>query len=102
DNTSDMATGNSTSSLAKAVGNNKKSTKPIDNVIVRNITAKEKPKFERLLLRMTVSNGWSFRWTSDPAMLEFYEFLNPNFILPHRHALSNRVLKAEKKFRPVP
>ncbi|CAG8514950.1 19888_t:CDS:2 [Gigaspora rosea] len=61
DNTSDVTTGNSTSSLAKTVGSKKKSTNSIDNFIVRNITAKEKPKFEQLLLRMTVSNGWSFR-----------------------------------------
>ncbi|CAG8599786.1 25224_t:CDS:2 [Gigaspora rosea] len=56
---------------------------------VRNITAKEKPKFEQLLLRMTISNGWSFRWTMDPATLEFFEFLNPNLVLPYRHTLSN-------------
>ncbi|CAG8755131.1 18990_t:CDS:2, partial [Gigaspora rosea] len=35
-----------------------------------------------LPLRMTVSNGWSFWWTSDPATLEFFEFLNPKLILP--------------------
>ncbi|CAG8775529.1 12697_t:CDS:2, partial [Gigaspora rosea] len=82
DNTSDITTGNSTSSLAKTDSSKKKSTNSIDNFIVRNITAKEKPKFEQLLLRMTVSNGWSFQWTSNPATLEFYEFLNPNLILP--------------------
>ncbi|CAG8816642.1 15516_t:CDS:1, partial [Gigaspora rosea] len=49
----------------------------------------EKPKFERQLLWMTISNRWSFRWTTNPATLEFFEFLNPKLTLSSRHALSN-------------
>ena len=95
DNTSDITTGNSTSSFTKAVSKNRKAAKSSINnfLLVRSITTKERPKFEWLLLRMTISNGWSFHWTSDPATLEFYEFLNPNLTLPRRHALS--MLKKE-------
>ncbi|CAG8570871.1 6411_t:CDS:2, partial [Scutellospora calospora] len=63
--------------------------------MVRNVTEKEKPKFERLLLRMTISNGWAFQWTRDPATREFFEFLNPNLVLPGWDALSNRILNSE-------
>ncbi|RIB06302.1 hypothetical protein C2G38_2217456 [Gigaspora rosea] len=86
DSMSDVTTSSyaSTSTSTKIISKNK-TKKPlgsIANFIVRTVTSKKKPTFEQLLLRMTISNGWSFRWTSNPATLEFYEFLNPNLTLP--------------------
>ncbi|CAG8570601.1 4828_t:CDS:1 [Racocetra fulgida] len=91
-----MTSSTTTSTVSNRNSKQKSSTASVTNFIVRGITTKEKPKFERLLLRMTISNGWSFRWTTDPATLEFFEFLNSKLTLPSRHALSNRILNAEK------
>lgn len=68
----------------------------MSNFIAKDIPIKDKPKFERLLLRMTISNGWAFKWTTNQATREFFEFLNPALTLPTRHALSSRILDAEK------
>jgi hypothetical protein len=65
------------------------------NILVRTPTKKEQPIFERLLLRLTVSNGFSFQWIENQATLDLFEFLNPNLILPGRKALSNRILSNE-------
>ncbi|CAG8526346.1 19255_t:CDS:2 [Gigaspora rosea] len=57
-----MTASTSTSTLTKAVSkNSKKASNSIDNFLIRSITVKEKSRFEQLLLRMTVSNGWSFQ-----------------------------------------
>ena len=45
---------------------------------------------------MTISNGWAFQWTTNPATQEFFKFLNPTLTLPGRRALSNRILNTEK------
>ena len=67
----------------------------IKNNLIRTPTKNELPKFERLLLRMSVANGFSFRWIDHPATLELFEFLNPHLVLPNRKALSNRILTKE-------
>jgi hypothetical protein len=64
---------------------------------VKNITKKEQPIFEQLLLKMTVSNGFSFHWVENQETLEFFKFLNPNLVLPSRKSLSNRILMTETK-----
>jgi hypothetical protein len=75
--------------LAKTGKNN------IESSLIRKPTKKEIPKFERLLLRMSVANGFPFQWVDHPATREFFEFLSPFFILPKRKALSNRILNKE-------
>ncbi|GES84755.1 ribonuclease H-like domain-containing protein [Rhizophagus clarus] len=67
----------------------------IKNNLICTPTKSEIPKFERLLLRMSVANGFSFQWIDHPATLELFEFLNPHLILPNRKALSNRILTRE-------
>ena len=52
------------------------------NFLIKNITQKEQPIFEQLLLKMTVSNGFSFHWVDNQETLEFFKFLNPNLVLP--------------------
>src|SRR6266480_2822440 len=63
----------------------------IESSLVRKPTKKEIPKFERLLLRMSVANSFSFKWVDHPATLEFFEFLSPFLVLPKRKALSNHI-----------
>ncbi|CAG8823011.1 7741_t:CDS:2, partial [Gigaspora rosea] len=46
------------------------------------IATKDKLRFERLLLRITISNGWVFYWTTNPETKEFFKFLNPAINLP--------------------
>jgi len=73
----------------------KSNEKTLGNFLVRTPTKKEQPKFERLLLRMSVSNGFSFQWIDNQATLDLFEFLNPHLVLPGRKALSNRILITE-------
>ncbi|GBB96179.1 hypothetical protein RclHR1_00270025 [Rhizophagus clarus] len=69
----------------------------IKNNLIRTPTKNEIPKFKRLLLRMSVANGFSFQWIDHPATLELFHFLNPHLILPNRKALSDHILKKEIK-----
>ncbi|CAG8469248.1 1596_t:CDS:2 [Scutellospora calospora] len=71
-------------------------SKTISNFIVKDISMKDKPKFERLLLRMTISNGWAFHWITNPETKEFFEFLNPVLTFPSQYVLSNHILEAER------
>ncbi|GES91525.1 ribonuclease H-like domain-containing protein [Rhizophagus clarus] len=81
------------SSTSSTCNFNSKNT--IKNNLIRTPTKSEIPKFERLLLRMSVANGFSFQWIDHPATLELFEFLNSHLILPNRKALSNRILTRE-------
>ena len=67
----------------------------IKNHLIHNPTKNEIPKFECLLLRMSVANSFPFQWVDYPTTLEFFEFLNPFLILPNRKALSNHILNKE-------
>ena len=82
----------STSSSSTHNFNSGKNT--IKNNLIHTPTTSEIPKFECLLLRMSVTNSFHFSgliilrpWNS--------EFLNPHLILPNRKALSNHILMKE-------
>ncbi len=75
----------------------KTSDSVMGNILVRTPTKKKQPILDRLLLRVTVSNGFPFQWIENQATLELFEFLNPNLILPGRKSLSNRILENETK-----
>jgi len=83
----------STSTLSIRSIHSKKNS--IESSLIRKLNKKETPKFERLLLRMSVANGFPFQWVNHPATIEFFEFLNPSLVLPKRKALSNRILNRE-------
>ncbi|GET00153.1 hypothetical protein GLOIN_2v473602 [Rhizophagus clarus] len=69
-----------------------------EETLVRSYSStKEIPKFEHLLLRMSVANDFLFQWINHPATLEFFEFLSPFLVLPKRKALSNHILNREIK-----
>ena len=59
---------------------------------VRDLNKSEVSKFYDLLIRMTVSNGWSFQWINDPSTREFFHWLNPRLKLPYRSQLAGSIL----------
>jgi len=85
----------SSTSSALSTRSSYSKTNLIESHLVRRPSKKEIPKFEQLLLRMSVANGFPFQWVNHPATLEFFAFLNPFLILPKRKALSNRILNKE-------
>jgi hypothetical protein len=44
------------------------------------------------MLNMTISNGWSFRWTENPETLDFFNTFFPQYKLPKRKTLGGRIL----------
>lgn len=50
------------------------------------------PRFERLFLRMTVSNGLPFSFVENEETKELFEFIAPGLILPNRKAIGGRIL----------
>jgi hypothetical protein len=65
----------------------------INEFIGRPLRPNEETIFNKLLLKMTISNGWSFHWTENEETIEFFKFLSPCVKLPSRKKLSNDVLK---------
>lgn len=63
----------------------------------RNILPCEEAKFNTLLLRMTVSNGWAFHWVENEETIEFFKFISPFLKLPSRQKLSDTILKESVK-----
>ena len=99
------STSNFSNASASTSGSNKK-LKPsqprsvqtsIQNYIGRNILPCEEDRFNTLLLRMTVSNGWAFHWVENEETLEFFKFIAPLLKLPSRQKLSDTILKDSVK-----
>ncbi|CAB4382971.1 unnamed protein product [Rhizophagus irregularis] len=44
----------------------------ISKFAIRDLNKSEIPKFHDLLIRMTVSNGWSFQWVNNPSTHAFF------------------------------
>lgn len=65
----------------------------LDNYIFRPLTIIQEQKLEQLLLDVTVSCGFAFRWIEDPAVKSLFHWLNPMITLPSRKVLSGRILK---------
>lgn len=87
--------GSFASASSSSTRNSNSGKNTITNNLIRTPTKNEIPKFERLLLKVTVANGFPFQWIDHPATLELFEFLNPRLILPNRKALSGRILTRE-------
>jgi len=70
----------------------------INQFIGRKLSPNEIPTFYRLLLRMTISNGWAFQWVENQETIEFFNFIAPLLQLPNRKTLADSILKdsAEK------
>lgn len=63
----------------------------------RPLSTKDIPTFNSLLLRMTISNGFSFSWVENEETKEFFKFITPGLVLPSRKKLSNSILKKATK-----
>lgn len=50
------------------------------------------PRFERLFLRMTVSNGLPFSFVENEETKELFNFIAPGLVLPNRKAIGGRIL----------
>ncbi|RIB02753.1 hypothetical protein C2G38_2226955 [Gigaspora rosea] len=61
------------------------------------LSTKDIPTFNSLLLRMTISNGFSFSWIENEETKEFFKFITPGLVLPSRRKLSNSILKEATK-----
>jgi len=53
--------------------------------------------FERLMIRATVSAGFSLQWVENKEVQELFYFLNPALKLPRRKSLGGRILDVESK-----
>lgn len=52
------------------------------------------PRFEKLFLRMTVSNGLPFSFVENEETKALFEFVAPGLTLPNRKAIGGRILKS--------
>ena len=65
----------------------------MNDYIGRKLYPNEMNTFYKLLLRMTVSNGWAFQWVENQETIEFFNFISPLLQLPNRKTLANEILK---------
>jgi len=64
----------------------------IERFMIRTPTKSEESILEDHLLRITVSNGFAFKWIESEEVKSLFRWLNPNIRLPNRKALSGRIL----------
>jgi hypothetical protein len=69
----------------------------ITNYLSRPLTKKDKPYFEILLLRMSVSNGLPFNFFENQETKDVFEFIAPALKLPSRKRMSDRILPKSAK-----
>ncbi|CAG8513550.1 4851_t:CDS:2, partial [Scutellospora calospora] len=63
-------------------------TKPLDQYITHPLNSAQQKKWWYLLLKATISNGWSFRWVENKDSKEIFTFLNSTLKLPTRKYLT--------------
>ncbi|RGB26946.1 hypothetical protein C1646_769764 [Rhizophagus diaphanus] len=68
-------------------------TGPLDNFAVRKLSTNQERKWWYLVLKATISNGWSFHWVENKDAQEMFYFLNLKLKLPHRKQLGEKILK---------
>nr|CAG8673804.1 4632_t:CDS:2 [Entrophospora candida] len=64
----------------------------LDQYVIHNLNGNKQQQWWYLLLKATISNGWSFRWVENKDSLELFSFLNPNLQLPTRKQLGGTIL----------
>ncbi|GES82469.1 zinc finger BED domain-containing protein 1-like [Rhizophagus clarus] len=75
---------------------------PLDSFVARPLATcllskNEEIMFERLLIQVTVSAGFSLQWVKNKEIQELFYFLNPALKLPGRKTLGGRILDDESK-----
>jgi hypothetical protein len=97
DSNASFATRSSASSTSKRFRNNSgqgtKIQSSMNDYIGRKLYPNEMNTFYKLLLRMTVSNGWAFQWVENQETIDFFNFISPLLQLPNRKTLANEILK---------
>ena len=97
DSNASFATRSTASSTSKRLRNNLgqgiKVQSSMNNFIRRKVYPNEMDTFYRLLLRMTISNGWAFQWVENKETIEFFNFISPLLQLPNRKTLADEILK---------
>jgi hypothetical protein len=88
---------NSTSNTNSTSTTLSSKTGPLDKFAVRKLTTNQERKWWYLVLKATISNGWSFRWVENEDSQEMFNFLNPTLRLPHRKRLGGQILKDASK-----
>ncbi|CAH1768919.1 8613_t:CDS:2, partial [Entrophospora sp. SA101] len=61
----------------------------------RKLSEDSQKQWERLVLRATISCGWSFNWVDNPEAKAMLNFANKGLNLPKRRSLSDRILEDE-------
>ncbi|RHZ57353.1 hypothetical protein Glove_390g69 [Diversispora epigaea] len=64
----------------------------IENYIVRPLSSLDMKKFHTLLLRLSLSCGWTLHWVNKPEAEELFQFLNSHLKLPDRCLLGGHIL----------
>lgn len=72
-------------------------TGPLDNFTVRKLSTNQERKWWYLVLKATISNGWSFRWVENKDSQEMFYFLNPTLKLPNWKRLEGKILENASK-----
>jgi len=60
---------------------------PIDNFVARPFSSSDKKKFYLLLLRITISCGFSLSWINNKEVIEFFRFLRSQIKLQDRKTI---------------
>lgn len=71
---------------------------PMDKFVYSRFTDTTLDKFYYLLLKASISNGWSFRWVDNPDSIALFRFINPQAKLPSRKVLGGRILKKASNY----
>ena len=69
----------------------------LDSFVVCPMSKNDVSIFEKLLIRATVSAGWSLQSVENKEVNELFSFINPTIKLPGRQALGGRILNNEVK-----
>jgi hypothetical protein len=64
----------------------------MDKFAIRKLSKSEERKWWYVVLKATISNGWSFRWVENKDSQEMFTILIPNLKLPTRKRLSGKIL----------
>ncbi|CAB4395903.1 unnamed protein product [Rhizophagus irregularis] len=90
---STVSTSTSGTSKRLCTNNSEKVQSTINQYIRRKLLPNEIDTFYRLLLRMTISNGWAFQWVENQETIEFFNFISLLLKLPNQKTLADEILK---------
>ena len=96
--TSNVSRRSSISSISTHITSTSRDSGPMDKFVYHRFTDTTFDKFYYLLLKASISNGWSFRWVENPDSIALFKFINPQAKLPSRKCLGGKILKKASKY----